>query len=165
MELIVVRHAIALERDLAHQKGIPDSERPLTNEGTIKFEKMAKALQKIEVGVELIVSSKLLRAQQTAKILLKNFPKSESLESHNLSPEKSPQDIVGELETLHHKKIAIVGHEPNLSALTAWLVTKQLTPFVKFKKGGILKLKFPEKVKEGTGVLTWYLTPGTLLKI
>jgi len=66
LELYLVRHAIAADRGSDYPD---DSKRPLTNAGISRFRKEAKALATLEVGIELVISSPLTRAKQTAEIL------------------------------------------------------------------------------------------------
>ena len=66
MELYLIRHGIAEE----HQPGLKDEERQLTPEGREKTEKIAQRLVKLSFNFDLILTSPLVRAYQTAEILI-----------------------------------------------------------------------------------------------
>ncbi|MFM6183502.1 MAG: phosphohistidine phosphatase SixA, partial [Dolichospermum sp.] len=66
MELYLIRHGIAEE----HQPKLKDEERQLTLEGREKTEKIAQRLVKLGFNFDLILTSPLVRAYQTAEILI-----------------------------------------------------------------------------------------------
>src|SRR2546430_11661674 len=65
MQLYVVRHGIVVESG----EGIPDEWRPLTDKGRRRFQKMARTFAKLGRRLDLILTSPLVRAMQTAEIL------------------------------------------------------------------------------------------------
>jgi len=66
-ELLIVRHAIAHERDASLWPN--DEERPLTKEGIDKFRQAARGLERVVDAPEELLCSPLTRARQTAAIL------------------------------------------------------------------------------------------------
>jgi phosphohistidine phosphatase len=58
--------------------------------------------------------------------------------------------------------IAIVGHEPDLGELIAWLVTGEPTPFCCLKKGGAALIELTAPATPGRGILRWLLAPSVL---
>ena len=66
MHLYLIRHGIAAEPE----EYDTDSERPLTKEGERKTRKIAQRLYELEIQFDLILTSPLLRAQQTAAVLM-----------------------------------------------------------------------------------------------
>src|SRR5512142_890982 len=72
MMLYIVRHAIAEERQVGNSEE-QDSERPLTDAGRKKFHKIAQALNNLGVQIDLILTSRYLRAADTAQILRKEL--------------------------------------------------------------------------------------------
>ncbi len=72
MKLYIVRHAIAFPHGTPD---MPDDERPLTEEGIQKMRQAAAGLRSLEYVPELILTSPLIRARQTADILLEEFGK------------------------------------------------------------------------------------------
>ena len=59
-----------------------------------------------------------------------------------------------------HKKLALVGHEPDLGELTARLLGARGN--VEFKKGGVCFLQMDGATPGGPGTLRWMLTPKAL---
>src|SRR5687767_6561181 len=121
LELYLVRHAIAADRGADYPD---DSKRPLTNAGISRFRKEAKAMAALDVGIELIITSPLTRAKQTAEILAQALPARPSLtSSDSLAPAGTPASVFQELAKHMRKgKIALVGHEPNIGELAARLI-------------------------------------------
>jgi phosphohistidine phosphatase len=57
MQLLIVRHAIAMEREEFAKTGRPDSDRPLTDTGRRRMRKNARGLQRISPHPDLIATS------------------------------------------------------------------------------------------------------------
>jgi phosphohistidine phosphatase len=161
-DLYIVRHAIAFERDPVFWPD--DRERPLTDEGVKKFEAAAKGLKRVAPKIDALVSSPLVRAAQTAGILVKRtgWPAPTMLEA--LSPETPPEETLDALAPLADRgSLAIVGHEPHLSSFTAFLLTGNAAwPLLEYKKGGVALLRFENGLQSGAGSLQWVLPPKVL---
>src|SRR5262245_13191928 len=69
MNLVVIRHAIAMERDEWARTGRPDSDRPLTDTGRRRMRKNARGLQRIAPHPDVIATSPWLRAADTARVV------------------------------------------------------------------------------------------------
>ncbi|MBA2260223.1 MAG: phosphohistidine phosphatase SixA [Acidobacteria bacterium] len=162
LELYLVRHAIAADRGSDYPD---DSKRPLTNAGISRFRKEAKALATLEVGIELVISSPLTRAKQTAEILAQAVTSRPSVTvSDSLAPAGTPAAVFQELAKHMRKgQVALVGHEPNIGELAARLIGAR-TP-IEFKKGAICRIDFDIFPPKGLGVLRWFATPRMLRKI
>ena len=163
LELYLVRHAIAAERGADYPD---DSKRPLTTAGISRFRKEAKALGALDVEIELIISSPLTRAKQTAEIVAQALPTQPpaSTLSDSLAPAGTPASVFQELAKHMRKgKIALVGHEPNIGELAARLIGSR-TP-IEFKKGAICRIDFEVFPPKGSGQLRWLVTPKMLRKI
>ena len=158
MRLLLVRHAIALDRGTP---GVADSVRPLTEEGIAKFKRTARGLASL-VKPDLILTSPILRAKQTAELLAKQWP---DVGIHESGPLESGsrdrfEDSLGKLSK--STLIAAVGHEPHMSEWTAeWLGSDESNAFA-FKKGGAALLEFDGDVAEGSGRLVFFLAPGAI---
>src|SRR5438128_2128037 len=118
MELYVLRHAIALS---AAEAGVSqDAERPLSEEGIDKMKKIAGAMKRIGVEVDLVLSSPYVRAKDTAMLAHDRMGKESCLEfTPALASGEDPKHILTELKQRFQKtrSIMIVGHEPDLSNL------------------------------------------------
>ena len=73
MELLIIRHGLAGDKTAWAKKGRPDAERPLTKEGRRKLKEAAPGLAKVFGKAELLASSPLVRALQTAELLPKRW--------------------------------------------------------------------------------------------
>jgi phosphohistidine phosphatase len=160
VRLYLVRHAIAFERD--SDKWPDDAKRPLTHKGIARMREVVDGLLDLSVELDLVVTSPLVRAKQTADVILAGLADPPDLVvSESMSPNGSPAAVVEVLS--HHtklKNIALVGHEPALGELGAWLIgAKNPLPF---KKGGVACIEMPTLPIVGPGQLIWLATPRML---
>lgn len=156
-ELYLIRHGVAEARGEAWPD---DAKRPLTGEGMTKLRKAIRGLAQIGVAFDVILTSPLLRARQTADIVASAFdPRPPGVVvTEALLPGATYQALLAELEKhARRKRIALVGHEPGLGELAARL-TGSRQPFA-FKKGGVCRIDVERVQSSGTGALRWFLTP------
>ena len=122
MRLYIVRHAIAAPHGTP---GIPDDDRPLTEEGIKKMRQAAAGLRSLDYIPELILSSPLIRARQTAEILLEAFGKGIELK---ILPALAPSGIRRELYQAiasyekRLKSLMLVGHQPSLGEIAGEII-------------------------------------------
>jgi phosphohistidine phosphatase len=162
LELYIIRHGIAAERGEEYPD---DSKRPLTNDGITRLRKEAKALDALDVAFDLILTSPLVRARQTADVFSETMKAKPPVTATDaLTPAGGPAAVMQELAK-HMKKgrIALVGHEPNLGELAAYLIGAK-TP-LPFKKGAICRIDFAIFPPKGKGALCWFVTPRMLRKL
>jgi len=161
MQLLVIRHGIAVERGTP---GIPDEDRPLTPEGEEKFAEAAKGLAALVERPDALLTSPLLRAKQTAALAAAAWGR--------IEPEETPALAGGSFEEQAavldryrgEATVAVVGHEPHLSALLARLLGSRHDDRVAFKKGGAALVDVPGRLAGG-GQLVWFLPPKVLRKL
>lgn len=162
MDLYMIRHAVAYERD--PERWPDDAERPLTPEGEEDFRKVARGLGLIVPPVRMLLSSPYARAWRTAELLsgLVGWPEPKALTA--LEPDISPEKIALALEAYENAgAVAVVGHRPCLHELAVYLLTGSTTGAdVKIKKGGALRMSFNAAPRPGEGKLRWLLTPKVL---
>jgi phosphohistidine phosphatase len=161
MRVLLVRHAIAVDRDTP---GVSDHLRPLTEEGASRFRKSARAIAAL-TNADLVLTSPLLRAKQTAEILAREWPAVAVQESEPLgSGDRRPFEAT--LRRLPKgSTIVAVGHEPHVSEWTAdWLGAPRGEAFA-FKKGGAALIDFDDGVGEGAGRLVFFLAPKALKQL
>ena len=163
MLLLIIRHAIAVEREEFARSGQDDSLRPLTDEGRAKMRKVTQGLTRLIPGVDVLATSNLTRATETAAIVATAYDGMEAVVVDALSPERQPAAF---LQWLRGQKlqavIAAVGHEPHLGTLASWLLAGKDRSFITFKKGGICLLEFARTPRAGDAALHWLLTPRQL---
>ncbi|MBE9209972.1 phosphohistidine phosphatase SixA [Nostoc sp. LEGE 06077] len=164
MELYLIRHGIAQEREV----GIKDEERELTKEGRQKTEKVAQRLVKLGLQFDLIVSSPLVRAHQTAEILIATELSSQLEESTHLAPGGHLSSwLVYWLEPKNYSqntRLALVGHEPDLSSWAEILLWGEIKGCLVLKKAGMIGVKLPEDGSVvGRSQMFWLTPPKYLL--
>jgi phosphohistidine phosphatase len=157
--LYLVRHAIAAERG---DEWPDDTKRPLTAKGIARMREAVEGLRELDVEIGLVLTSPLVRARQTADVLaegLKPVPKVETLAE--LGPGGAAARIAEQLAAHDGvEALALVGHEPGLGELAAWLVGSK-TPFA-FRKGGVCRIDVTRLPPAGNGQLIWLATPKML---
>jgi phosphohistidine phosphatase len=165
VDLLIVRHAIAVERgDAAFAS---DDERPLTPEGIHKFRAAARGLKSLCGKLDRIVSSPLVRARQTAEILRDAVASDLDLDfSDHLAPGGDYAALLREVAKLNAERVAVIGHEPHLSGLVSYsLVGESPSASVLLKKGAAALLLFEGRPGAGGGTLEWLLQPGGLREV
>src|SRR5687768_9494137 len=136
--LLVVRHAIAEEREEFARTGQEDSLRPLTAEGRKKMRRGADGLRTVVPAIDVLATSPLVRAVQTAEIVAEAYGGLEMVTVQELSPDSELPAFLRWLGTqASGRMVAIVGHEPHLSGLTSWLLTGRNRSFISLKKGAV----------------------------
>ena len=163
MQLLVIRHAIAMDREEFAESGESDDRRPLTRAGVKRMRKVAKGLREVVGKIDVIATSPYTRAVETATIVSDEF----GLEPAEVSASLVPDVHFDELERwmqMHSSRevVAVVGHEPHLSGLVSWLMTGSGESRIELKKGGACLLDFGSAVRRGSGRLLWLMTPRQL---
>lgn len=163
VELYLVRHGIAAERE----EYAEDAVRPLTSEGKRKTKKVAQQLFNLGLRFDLILTSPLVRARQTADILKAIGLSSQLEESTELTPEGNIYPWLSWLEEWQNKggtNLVLVGHEPNLGQWTEILVCGEAKGNLLVKKGGVIGVQLPESGSPvGRSSLFWLTPPKFLL--
>ncbi|MEH1922554.1 phosphohistidine phosphatase SixA [Nostoc sp.] len=164
MELYLIRHGIAEDQGL----GIKDEDRSLTKEGRQKTEKVAQKLVKLGLSFDLILTSPLVRARQTAEILIAEKLSSQLEESSHLAPDGQISSWLKDwLEPKNYSQntqLALVGHEPNLSNWAEILLWGEAKASLVLKKAGMIGIKLPETGSPlGRSQMFWLTPPKYLL--
>lgn len=161
-EVYLIRHAIAAARG---NDWPDDDKRPLTERGKSRFKECIDGLVSLNVAVDEIFTSPLVRAKQTADLLaagLSGKPAVKILDA--LSPGHSPTSVLAQLaRAARRRRIALVGHEPGLGELAAHLIGAGRA--LPFKKGGICRIDVESLTSRRPGALTWFVTPRLLRRL
>jgi phosphohistidine phosphatase len=165
MILYIVRHAIAVPRGTL---GIRDDDRTLTEEGMAKMRKNAAGLRALNYLPELILSSPLPRARQTAEILLEAFEKKIDLKiAPALAPSGERVELYREVRRYEKKlkSLMLVGHQPSLGEIAGEIAFGSPECYVNFKKGGACAIEWESIRGAPGGIMLSLLTPSILRKI
>ncbi|HEY4445092.1 MAG TPA: phosphohistidine phosphatase SixA [Steroidobacteraceae bacterium] len=161
MELLIVRHAIAFERD--RQRWRDDAARPLSPAGIRRARKAAAGLKEFSKAPDRVLTSPLVRAKQTAQILtdIAGWPQAE--EAPELAPGAPAPAALTLLAKIRVKRVAVVGHQPDLGALlTACLIEDGEALPIEMKKNAIACVSFDGPLRAGRASLLWLATPRML---
>ena len=151
MELYLLRHAEA-EDDPSN-----DEQRALTTKGEKQAKSVGKFCQNHSIIPEMILSSPLRRAQETAQVFARelDLPKVVQLEEF-LRPGMTAERAFSGLEKyLEKASILLVGHEPDFSKLAGSLVGTQAEN-IHFRKATLMSVNLPE-MKSGAGTIEFLI--------
>jgi phosphohistidine phosphatase len=156
MELFVIRHAIAVPGSMR----LTDADRPLTPKGRARFSQAVLGLQCLKVRFDRLYHSPWLRAVETAELLAPVLD-GKAVDSAALARAPS-QDL---LDALVGERVALVGHEPWMGELVAWLTTGAPPhgSVFAFKRGGVAWLE--GQPQPGRMVLRAFLPPKVLREL
>jgi phosphohistidine phosphatase len=161
MDLLIVRHAIAFDRD--RNRWRDDGERPLSPAGMRLARKAAAGLKKLTPRPQRVLTSPLVRARQTARILadVAGWPAAE--EMPELSPGEPALAVLELLGADRGKLTAVVGHQPELGhLLSACLLGGDGALPIVLKKNAVACVSFPGRPRPGHAALAWLATPKML---
>lgn len=153
MKVLLVRHADA---DAEIPEGLGDDERALTSKARVNIASHFSALADRIGSPDIILTSPLVRTVQTASILSATLGYEGPLRAHrSLLPDMPVGAIDGVLQELDVPSVLLVGHNPSMSAMAAYLLGLPT---------------FPKQVNPGTvigvqrsgdaGQLLFYAAPG-----
>jgi phosphohistidine phosphatase len=163
MQLLVVRHARAEDREIFAAMAQPDSERPLTAKGIRRMKKAARGLRSLVPSIDLLISSPLRRAVETARIIGDVYGGVRCIERDELAPGTAPRQLIDWLAAQREKGTAcIVGHEPDLSELLRFLLAEKSEQPLKLKKGSASLVTFEGSIAPSGGSLKWYRSAADL---
>ena len=165
MELYLIRHGIAAPKE----DYAKDEERPLTDKGREKTAKVAKRLYEQNLRFDLILTSPLVRARETAQILQNAGLAAQVEEFTALAPDGHIQEWISWLKQRYPNgsakdALALVGHQPDLGNWAETLVWGTAHEKLLVKKAGIIGLDIPDpKSPIGQNELFLLVSPKWLL--
>ncbi len=164
VKLYLIRHGIA---QIATDE-IEDGARSLTKSGRQKTEKVAQRLLNLGLQFELIATSPLVRARQTAEILKTVGLSPQIEECKYLAPDGNISSWLDNWfaprKYAPDAQIALVGHEPCLSNWAEILIWGEARDRLVLKKAGTIGIKLPETGSPlGRSHMFWLTPPKYLL--
>jgi phosphohistidine phosphatase len=154
MELYFLRHGEAEWPDWNK----PDDERPLTKRGKKEMREVAKFLDRLKVRPDLIVTSPLPRAAQTAEIAV-DYLKAKLRKDELLAPGFGVENLRTVLKRHKAQVLMLVGHEPDFTQVVSELTGASL----KLSKAGVALLDIDPESEEGK--LLWLFPPKIAKKL
>ena len=177
MNILVIRHAIAADRERfadkhGGQDGDDDGARPLTHRGRTRMRAGVRGLRRVVRKIDLLATSPLVRAAQTADVIVPAYRGVKRVELPQLAPDKPVTSLLRWVQEQHAKQpprrdftVALVGHEPQLGVFVSWMLTGLQESFAQLRKGGACLLSCEKDVKPGKATLLWLLKPSHLRRL
>ena len=162
MNLYLMRHAHAL--DIGEEGIRRDFDRPLARKGKEITLEVAKALKTLDIRLDLIATSPLPRARQTAEIVAGELDAPVDL-CPMMAPNGSFQELILWLKKSGLGSVMLVGHMPDLCELASLLISGNPSAAIIFKKAAVCRISFDAGPASGTGTLEWLLPPALLAKL
>jgi phosphohistidine phosphatase len=164
MDCLFVRHGIAVERD--EWEG-SDADRPLTERGAKRVAQMAAGLRRLDVQPTHVLSSPLIRAIETAKIVRRSLRVHTAVQIVDaLLPDAPPNRLLSILHDLPPESCVLcIGHEPQLGMAASVFLSGRASTSFPLKKAGACLIELSIPPKPGQSVLRWWLTPSQLRAI
>jgi phosphohistidine phosphatase len=170
VDLLVIRHAVAEDKKAWAQAGRDERLRPITTAGAVQMRAAARGIVRLEPRIARILSSPLTRALETAEIVAEAIERKRVRQADELEPERDPEAVLRYLRAKNARGVvAVVGHEPHLSTLVTWCLSKKAamarSTVLDLEKGGACLVSFEKRPKAGQGTLVWLMTPSQLAAI
>jgi phosphohistidine phosphatase len=160
-DLYIVRHARAGHADPAVWTN--DADRPLTDDGIARFREAAEGLRRLVPSVDVVLSSSLVRAWQTAELLHEVARWPAPSRCAELEVGSTPAAAAAVLAERTEGSVAVVGHEPHLSRLASLLCADDEGRLrLELKKGAVALITFDGPAASGNGTLRWTVPPKIL---
>lgn len=162
MELFLMQHGQSCSKE-------ENPDQPLSREGTTAMNNVAKAMGRLNLKFDLIISSTKTRAIQTAEIIAKElgYSTEEIVKTNDLVPMASVEAMLNVINTHREfSRILITGHLPALPLLSSYLLTQDehATTTVGFQNGGLCSISYHPESKDPS-VLNYYIPPDILSKV
>jgi len=157
MEIYLMQHGPNLSKD-------QDPEESLSPEGEDRVSRAARAIQKMGLRFDVVVTSPKKRAKQTAAIVAKavGFPVEGIVETEQvkaMTPAEITIDYLKQFEGA--QAVLIAGHLPSLAEVASSLLSEGSKTTIQFERGGIGRIDV-DWLPTHEGRLRWYLTPDQL---
>src|SRR5262245_34123545 len=121
MKIYIIRHADAFPLGPEYPD---DHDRALTPDGFQQAKRLATSLRRHQAGLQVVLTSPLLRARQTAEEMRRHGaqPAPELRVCEELAPSFKRRSLARFLYQLGVGNVALVGHQPDLGEFSAWLI-------------------------------------------
>lgn len=148
MKVYLIRHGHAVD----DEPGLTDEQRYLTKKGRKTVREVGRVLQKADVAFDAILTSPLVRAVQTAELIAERTDFLDVIEALPALSPGIPPRVAGAVLPSRGAAVAVVGHEPGLSFLGAYLIGQPSFPPLRKAQVSV--------IEDGRAV--WMIHPDTL---
>lgn len=155
MNLYLVRHSIAENISIDKK----DFDRQLTEEGKFVINKTSEAWKNYIGNIDVVLTSPLIRAIQTAEIISSNLQDKQNLiKDNNIGTGSRTADLIDLLNSLEYKNVIVVGHQPDLSQhINNFCGSGSFN--LAFPPASLAKIEFDNSIKYGRGRLIYFIPP------
>jgi len=157
MEIYLMQHGSALPKE-------QDPEEGLSPDGKASIHASGKALKKMGITFDVMLSSPKKRSKQTASIVAEEvgFPPEKIVETEKVKAMTHPEETLTILaEYSSNQRILIAGHLPSVAEVASFLLTEGSKATIEFERGGCCRIDV-EDLPTHSGHLKWYLIPEQL---
>jgi phosphohistidine phosphatase len=165
MHLYILRHGNAGDPE---QWTGDDQKRPLIEEGRKEMRAIARGLDWLNLKLDTLVTSPLVRAQETADFVRDALHPSHYDTSELLAPGCDLRTLARLLALYpQSRELMIVGHEPDFGEIIAALIGTGLPSRIQLKKAACCCIKLDRDAGDlgGKGILVWHLPPRVLARL
>ncbi len=160
MNFYLMRHGVAVAAD--DPTVGDDSQRPLTAKGIKRMRRAARGLRRLAIDFDVILTSPLLRARQTADIVAATLGMESRVEEiSGLAPESSVEHLLFGLTRYQDPDhLLLVGHQPLLGQTLATLLAPGRENQLQFDlgKGSLCRVEIDRLPANQPGELRWLMT-------
>lgn len=157
MHLFLLRHG-----DADSSPTTNDNERPLSYRGRQEIEQVARFLQRSKIQIDVIFSSPLARAKETAAIIQSINQVEKLVVTEYLVPGSNHTHLFKEITDMKEPALLLVGHEPQMSTLISFLTSGNEQSNIEMKKGSLACLAVQKPIHRGAGLLRWIVPVSVL---
>ncbi len=164
MNLYLMRHAEAV--DLAEAEVDHDADRALTEKGQRQAERVGRLLKRLDVTLDLVLVSPLIRARKSAQHVLEAMnAKVEIKKLDVLEPDKSGEAIWKAIVSEQAENVLVVGHLPSISNLARVLLGSLTEQPLRFHKSSVAALRCDSGGLAPRVTLEWMLSPAATKRL
>jgi len=164
MNLYLMRHAEAVELDAADVEH--DTDRPLSEKGQRQADRVGRLLKRLDVSLDLVLTSPLLRARESAKKVLRAMDAHVNVkELEVLAPENGGDAIWKAIRAENATDILVVGHLPSIANLARALLGSLSEQPLRFHKSSVAALRCEGSGNAPRVSLEWMLTPAAIKRL
>jgi phosphohistidine phosphatase len=140
--------------DASSDSRYQDSDRPLTETGNKQALYVGNFLRHINVHINLILTSPILRANQTGQII-QSIIKSPRIETTEfLINGTDPDQLFKHIAGYDIESVLLVAHEPFLSDTIALLIGGDHNTYIPMRQCSLALVEVQEPISPGTGMLS-----------
>jgi phosphohistidine phosphatase len=156
MEIYILRHGDAVDRVTGGFAR--DADRPLTEAGRAEVLGVAGGLARVGLALDLLLTSPLVRAMQTAEIMASVLAVARGpVACADLAPGGSLDEVLSKARA--GRRVMVVGHMPSLGELAGWLAWGDPALVLPLRTAGLCRIDLGTDERPGAGDLRWLLPP------